>query len=169
MCEPVAVPDDELLEAVARVEGLAWGMLGNNQLRMGQISEGRASLENSFKGDPYSVWVKNTLDLLDTYNIDPACLYPTHVARTETLMERAVEITKRGFEDVIRILPRARSEREIETAFSSRARIEGNDTGYLTIAASGEHACTLEYQQTDNVNIGIFAYGCDQANCNDCP
>src|SRR6476469_8586403 len=42
-------------------------MLGNNQLRLGQIAEGRASLEASFKGDPYSVWVKNTLDLLDTY------------------------------------------------------------------------------------------------------
>lgn len=46
---------------------LAWAMLGNNQLRMGQIAEGGASLETSFKGDPYSVWVKNTLDLLDTF------------------------------------------------------------------------------------------------------
>lgn len=45
----------------------AWGMLGNNQLRLGQIDQGKASLEASFKGDPYSVWVKNTLDLLDTY------------------------------------------------------------------------------------------------------
>lgn len=45
----------------------AWGMLGNNQLRLGQIEQGKASLETSFKGDPYSVWVKNTLDLLDTY------------------------------------------------------------------------------------------------------
>ena len=60
-------------------------------------------------------------------------------------LRRAVEITKRGFEDVIRTLPRARSEREIETAFSSRARIEANDTGYLTIAAAGEHACTLHW------------------------
>ena len=45
----------------------AWGMLGNNELRLGQIDEGRKSLETAFKGDPYSVWVKNTLDLLDTY------------------------------------------------------------------------------------------------------
>ena len=45
----------------------AWGMLGNNQLRLGQIDPGKVSLETSFKGDPYSVWVKNTLDLLDTY------------------------------------------------------------------------------------------------------
>lgn len=44
-----------------------WALLGNNQLRLGQIEVGRASLDTSFKGDPYSVWVKNTLDLLDTY------------------------------------------------------------------------------------------------------
>ena len=38
-----------------------------NQLRLGQIADGRKSLETSFAGDPYNVWVKNTLDLLDTY------------------------------------------------------------------------------------------------------
>lgn len=57
----------------------------------------------------------------------------------------AAEITKRGFEEIIRVLPRARTEREIEVAFWSRARIEGNDTGYATIAAAGEHACTLHW------------------------
>ena len=45
----------------------AWSVLGMNQLRLGQIDTGRVSLEKSFKGDPYNVWVKNTLDLLDTY------------------------------------------------------------------------------------------------------
>ncbi len=45
----------------------AWTALGLNQLRLGQIDSGKASLETSFKGDPYNVWVKNTLDLLDTY------------------------------------------------------------------------------------------------------
>ena len=45
----------------------AWSVLGMNQLRLGQIDTGRVSLETSFKGDPYNVWVKNTLDLLDTY------------------------------------------------------------------------------------------------------
>jgi len=44
-----------------------WNLLGMNQLRLGQITEGRKSLETSFGGDPYNVWVKNTLDLLDTY------------------------------------------------------------------------------------------------------
>jgi tetratricopeptide (TPR) repeat protein len=45
----------------------AWSVLGMNQLRLGQIADGRKSLETSFAGDPYNVWVKNTLDLLDTY------------------------------------------------------------------------------------------------------
>jgi tetratricopeptide (TPR) repeat protein len=44
-----------------------WNVLGMNELRLGQIAEGKKSLETSFGGDPYNVWVKNTLDLLDTY------------------------------------------------------------------------------------------------------
>lgn len=43
-----------------------WSELGMNQLRLGAIEEGRASLEKSFAGDPYNVWNKNTLDLLDS-------------------------------------------------------------------------------------------------------
>jgi Xaa-Pro aminopeptidase len=39
----------------------------------------------------------------------------------------------------------AKSEREIEGAFWRRARIDANDVGYLTIAAAGEHACTLHW------------------------
>ena len=45
----------------------AYGILGINQLRIGDISGGRSSLEISFAGDPYNIWVKNTLDLLDTF------------------------------------------------------------------------------------------------------
>jgi len=60
-------------------------------------------------------------------------------------LRRCVEITKRAFEDVIAVLPRAKSEREVEAAFWSRARIEANDVGYLTIAAAGNHACTLHW------------------------
>jgi cellulose synthase operon protein C len=45
----------------------AWGDLGLNQLRLGRIEEGRASLEKAFAGDPYNVWNKNTLDLLDSF------------------------------------------------------------------------------------------------------
>ena len=45
----------------------AWGQLGMNELRLGQIADGKKSLDASFAGDPYNVWVKNTLDLLDTF------------------------------------------------------------------------------------------------------
>ena len=44
-----------------------YGLLGLNQLRQGDIEGGRKSLERSFEGDPYNVWIKNTLDLMDTY------------------------------------------------------------------------------------------------------
>lgn len=41
--------------------------LGQNQLRLGEIGAAQKNLERSFAGDPYNVWVKNTLDLLDTF------------------------------------------------------------------------------------------------------
>jgi tetratricopeptide (TPR) repeat protein len=44
-----------------------WSQLGMNELRLGRVADGKKSLETSFGGDPYNVWVKNTLDLLDTY------------------------------------------------------------------------------------------------------
>lgn len=40
-------------------------VLGMNELRAGRMSEGRGHLEQAFRLDPFSVWVKNTLDLLD--------------------------------------------------------------------------------------------------------
>ncbi len=45
-----------------------WGLLGMNQLRVGEIEEGRANLERAFAGDPYNPWFKNNLDLLDTFD-----------------------------------------------------------------------------------------------------
>ena len=55
----------------AALDSLSWGalgLLGMNQLRMGAIEQGRANLERAFKGDPFNVWFKNTLDLLDTFS-----------------------------------------------------------------------------------------------------
>lgn len=46
----------------------ALAALGQNQLRVGRRPEGRASLERAFALDPFNVWVKNTLDLLDTFD-----------------------------------------------------------------------------------------------------
>ncbi len=56
-------------EALA-LEPQSWSALaslGQNQLRLGDIEAARKNLERSFEGDPYNVWVKNTLDLLDTF------------------------------------------------------------------------------------------------------
>ncbi len=44
-----------------------FGLLGVNELRVGAISSGIANLEKAFEGDPYNVWIKNTLDLTDTF------------------------------------------------------------------------------------------------------
>ncbi len=56
-------------EAVA-LDAESWpghAVLGVNLLRVGSMEEGRRHLEIAFEGDPYDVWTKNTLDLLDTF------------------------------------------------------------------------------------------------------
>lgn len=53
-----AVAEDSLSVA-------AYGVLGTTQLRTGQMDAGRAAVERAFALDPFNVWHKNTLDLLD--------------------------------------------------------------------------------------------------------
>lgn len=67
------------------------------------------------------------------------------------MLERAVEATVRGFEDVVRALPEAmeQGERVVEGVFNLRARVEGSDVGYETIAASGAHATILHWSRND--------------------
>ena len=48
-----------------RTSWSAHAALGLNQLRIGDYAAARATLERAFAGDPFNVWVKNTLDLLD--------------------------------------------------------------------------------------------------------
>ena len=68
-------------------------------------------------------------------------------------LQKAVDVTHRGFNDVIRSLPAAvatpRGERVVEAAFYGRARIEGNELGYDTISAAGSHACVLHWTRND--------------------
>lgn len=45
----------------------ALAVAGINAMRIGRIEDGRRSLERAFAIDPYDIWVKNTLDLLDTF------------------------------------------------------------------------------------------------------
>jgi len=64
-------------------------------------------------------------------------------------LRKACAISKLAFEDAIRAMRTAKSERAIEGAFWNRARVEANDVGYLTIAAASEHACTLHWTRND--------------------
>ena len=68
-------------------------------------------------------------------------------------LRRAVDATARGFEDVLRDMPRIlaheRGERLVEGVFNGRARADGNAVGYDTIAASGPHACILHWTRND--------------------
>lgn len=72
-------------------------------------------------------------------------------------LQLAVDYTVMGFEDVVRALPTAqgRGERVIEGIFNLRARVEGNDVGYNTIAASGSNATVLHWtSNTGEVRSG---------------
>ncbi|EWS80691.1 aminopeptidase P family protein [Brachybacterium phenoliresistens] len=68
-------------------------------------------------------------------------------------MRKAVAATIAGFTDVVRHLPdavaHARGERVIEGVFQRTARGDGNGVGYDTIAAAGDHACTLHWIRND--------------------
>ena len=68
-------------------------------------------------------------------------------------LRHAVEVTRAGFDDLIRSIPRAvahwRGERVLEGAFGAVARQEGNGLGYDTIAAAGNHANTLHWIVND--------------------
>ena len=74
-------------------------------------------------------------------------------------MQIAVAATVEGFTEVVKALPRAlthhRGERVVEGAFFARAREEGNELGYDTIAASGNNATVLHWtRNTGKVNAG---------------
>lgn len=68
-------------------------------------------------------------------------------------LQSAVDATARGFDDVLSALGQAartpRGERVVEGVFNQRARLEGNTVGYETIAAAGDHACTLHWVRND--------------------
>ncbi len=72
-------------------------------------------------------------------------------------IEKAVEATKDGFENLISKIPAAgkRGERALEAAFFEKARLHGHDLGYETIAASGNHANILHWtKNTGDIKTG---------------
>jgi Xaa-Pro aminopeptidase len=92
------------------------------------------------KGDQeFVVWLSEARLIKDQYEIDE--------------MQKAIDATHRGFEEMILTIPKAvgkrRGERLIEGAFFTQARFEGNDIGYDSIVASGSHACILHWIKND--------------------
>ena len=85
----------------------AYGILGANQLRLGQMEEGKASLETAFEGDPYSVWFFNTLTLLDSFehyevgDEDPRFEYVLHEREAEVLAPYIEQIATEAFEALV--------------------------------------------------------------------
>lgn len=96
-------------------------------------------VEKSTGDKDFLVWLSEARLVKDKFEIDE--------------MQRAVDATHRGFEDMIKAIPGAigkkRGERLIEGAFFTRARYEGNDLGYDSIVASGSHACILHWIKND--------------------
>ena len=83
----------------------ALGVLGTTQLRIGQMVEGRQALDRAFALDPFNLWHKNTLDLLDKMNgfrtIDDGMfriVAPTEEA--ELLSMYIVPLLKQAFEEL---------------------------------------------------------------------
>jgi len=72
-------------------------------------------------------------------------------------MRAAVDATRRGFTEVFEELPRitseVRGERVIEGVFATRARLDGNDVGYGSIAAAGPHATILHWTRNDGAVV----------------
>ncbi len=96
-------------EAIA-TDPLSWrayGILGTNQLRLGLIEEGRASLQTAFEGDPYNVRTYNTLDLLDTFENyevnedDPRFVFVVHEREAALLQPYIEQITEEAYEALV--------------------------------------------------------------------
>ncbi len=85
----------------------AWGLMGLNQVRLGQVEEGRANLERAFEGDPFNLWFKNTLDLLDKfgeYRIveTPHFQLVLHESEADLLAPYMVPVAERAWEEMSR-------------------------------------------------------------------
>ena len=70
------------------------------------------------------------------------------VSEIEALKD-AGRSSRKAFDDLVRAIPAARSERDLEVAFEARARRIGNGVGYNTIAAAGANACVLHWHHNN--------------------
>ena len=83
----------------------AWGLMGLNQVRLGRVEAGRENLEKAFAGDPFNLWFKNTLDLLDTF-VDyrvietPHFQLVLHESEADLLMPYIVPVAERAWREM---------------------------------------------------------------------
>ncbi|HEX6057734.1 MAG TPA: tetratricopeptide repeat protein [Gemmatimonadaceae bacterium] len=100
----------ELAREAVRLDSTLWrahGVLGINALRTGDVALARRSLETAFAGDPYDVWIKNTLDLLDTYGAyrevrTPRFVLVLDTAEAELLAPYLTELMESAFDSLAR-------------------------------------------------------------------
>ena len=122
---------DELTEFLVTNEGAL--------LVRGEDNEIDSLVAPSAQDDELAIWLSEARLIKDQFEIDE--------------MQKAIDTTHRGFEDMIKAIPgavgKARGERLIEGAFFTRARFEGNDLGYDSIVAAGSHACILHWIRND--------------------
>lgn len=105
---------DFALRAV-ELDDLSWwghGLRGINLLRLGEMEEGRSSLETSLAGDPYNLFIKNKLDLMD------------HLDSFRSARHGAFDIVLDPQEDPLLRFYVARIAEEAWQAFSERYRHE---------------------------------------------
>ena len=110
-------------------------------------------LGDNATNSPFSLEVNGEHEADDRFARDLSELRLVKDSYEIAQMRLAIAATGRGFEDVIRDLPRSssheRGERLVEGVFNTRARSDGNAVGYDTIAASGPHACILHWTRND--------------------
>jgi cellulose synthase operon protein C len=99
-----------LAEEAVRLDPRSWaayGVLGLNQFRVGRVEEARRALEQSFRGDPFNAWIKNHLDLLDTFSAyrvleTPHFEFLLHGDEAELLFPFAAALAEEAYESLTR-------------------------------------------------------------------
>nr|AGG68151.1 aminopeptidase P [Streptomyces lavendulae] len=123
----------ELADALAEAEGPVRGLRGHDAV----VEKALTDKVTAERDEELRVYLSEARAVKDASEIGE--------------LQKAVDSTVSGFEDVVKVLDKAEatSERYIEGTFFLRARVEGNDVGYGSICAAGPHACTLHWVRND--------------------
>ncbi len=120
----------------------AWGLMGLNQVRLGQVDDGRVNLERAFEGDPFNLWFKNTLDLLDTFGeyrvIETANFtLVLHESEADLLAPYMEPIAERAFAEMAQRYGEAPAEPIRVEVYPSHADFSVRTVGLVGIGALG--------------------------------